>query len=104
MYNLSLPNLCATCSSLATLRLPTVDPYSAEVPGEMRSHTVLCGDLYIYVLVQMLVERYFGAVQFCEVLYASVNNQVGASVEVRLTPVKISSTISYRNLFNKNLM
>ena len=23
MYNLSLPNLCATCSSLATLRLPT---------------------------------------------------------------------------------
>ena len=27
MYNLSLPNLCATCSSLATLRLPTVDLY-----------------------------------------------------------------------------
>ena len=47
MYNLSLPNLCATCSSLVTLRLPTVDPYSAEVSGEMRSHTVLCGDLYI---------------------------------------------------------
>ena len=47
MYNLLLPNLCATCSSLATLRLPTVDPYSAEVPGEMCSHTVLCGDLYM---------------------------------------------------------
>ena len=47
MYNLSLPNLCATCSSLATLRLPTVDPYSAEVPGKMRSYTVLCGDLYM---------------------------------------------------------
>ena len=47
MYNLSLPNLCATCSSLVTLRLPTVDPYSAVVPGKMRSHTVLCGDLYI---------------------------------------------------------
>ena len=45
MYNLSLPNLCATCSSLVTLRLPTVDPYSAEVPGEMRSHTVLCDGL-----------------------------------------------------------
>ena len=47
MYNLLLPNLCATCSSLATLRLPTVDPYSAEVPGGMCSHTVLCGDLYM---------------------------------------------------------
>ena len=47
VYNLSLPNLCATCSSLATLRLPTVDPYSAEVPGGMRSHTVLCGGLYM---------------------------------------------------------
>ena len=47
MYNLSLPNLCATYSSLATLRLPTVDPYSAEIPGRMHSHTVLCGDLYM---------------------------------------------------------
>ena len=47
MYNLLLPNLCATCSSLVTLRLPTVDPYSTEASGEMRSHTVLCGDLYI---------------------------------------------------------
>ena len=47
MYNLSLPNLCATCLSLVTLRLPTVDLYSAEVPGKMCSHTVLCGDLYI---------------------------------------------------------
>ena len=47
MYNLSLLNLCATCSSLATLRLPTVDPYSTEVPGGMHSHTVLCGDLYM---------------------------------------------------------
>ena len=47
MYNLLLLNLCATCSSLVTLRLPTVDPYSAEVPGKMCSHTVLCGDLYI---------------------------------------------------------
>ena len=35
MYNLSLPNLCATCSSLVTLRLPTVDPHSAEVPDGM---------------------------------------------------------------------
>ena len=25
-YNLSLPNLCATCSSPVTLRLPTGDP------------------------------------------------------------------------------
>ena len=49
MYNLSLPNLCATCSSLVTLRLPTVDLYSAEVPGEMHSHTVLCGDLYMFL-------------------------------------------------------
>ena len=47
LYNLSLPNLCATCSSLATLRLPTVDPYSAEVPGRMCPHTVLFGDLYM---------------------------------------------------------
>ena len=47
MYNLSLLNLCATRSNLATLRLPTVDPYSAEVSGRMRSHTVLCGDLYM---------------------------------------------------------
>ena len=55
MYNLSLPNLCATCSSLVALRLPTVDPYSAEVPGEVcsrrvtggeSSYTVLCGGLY----------------------------------------------------------
>ena len=47
MYNLSLPNLCATCSSLATLRLPTVDPYSAEVPGRMHSPTLYCGVTYI---------------------------------------------------------
>ena len=57
MYNLSLLNLCATCSSLVTLRLPTVDPYSAEVPGKMRSHTVLCSD------TQTLVEWYFGTIQ-----------------------------------------
>ena len=33
------------------LQLPTVDLYSAEVPGEMHSHTVLCGDLYICACV-----------------------------------------------------
>ena len=44
MYTLSLPNLCATCSRFATLRLPTVDPHSAEVPGGMRPWRVTGGE------------------------------------------------------------
>ena len=35
------------CYLLKPCDSETVDPYSAEVPGEMRSHTVLCGDLYM---------------------------------------------------------
>ena len=54
MYNLLLPNLCAMHSSLRALRLPTVDPYSAVVPGGMLAgkctHTVLC-DAYIVACV-----------------------------------------------------
>ena len=44
MYNLSLPNLCATCSSLVALRLPTVDLYSAEVPDEVHSRRATGGE------------------------------------------------------------
>ena len=52
MYNLSLQNLCATCSSLATLRLHTVDPHSAEVPGGMRPRRVTDGESFtLYCLV-----------------------------------------------------
>ena len=52
MYNLSLLNLCATCSSLATLRLPTVDPHSAEVPGRMRPQRVTGGEFFtLYCVV-----------------------------------------------------
>ena len=52
MYNLSLPNLCATCSSLVTLRLPTVDPYSAEVPGGMHPQRVTGGEFFtLYCVV-----------------------------------------------------
>ena len=50
MYNLLLPNLCATCSSLVTLRFPTVDPYSAEVPGGMPL-TLYCVVTYICACV-----------------------------------------------------
>ena len=50
MYNLSLPNLCVTCSSLVTLRLPTVgvpDCYSLLFNSLSSAlHTVLCGVLY----------------------------------------------------------
>ena len=55
MYNLSLPNLCATCSSLVALRLPTVDPYSAEVPGEVRSRRVTGGEFFTLYCVMAYV-------------------------------------------------
>ena len=48
VYNLSLPMLSVTCSSLVTLRLPTADPAPASVtarvfPGEVYPHcTVWC--------------------------------------------------------------
>ena len=52
MYNLSLPNLCATCSSLATLRLPTVDLHSAEVAGIMHPQRVTGGEFFtLYCVV-----------------------------------------------------
>ena len=50
MYNLSLPNLCAMHSSLRVLRLPTVDPYSAVEPGEMRP-TLYCVMAYMAACV-----------------------------------------------------
>ena len=46
MYNLLLPNLCAMCSSLRALRLPTVDLYSAAEPDKMCS-TLYCVVAYI---------------------------------------------------------
>ena len=52
MYNLLLPNLCATRSSLVALRLPTVDPYSTEVPGKVCSRRVTGGEsLTLYCVV-----------------------------------------------------
>ena len=52
MYNLSLPNLCATCSSPATRRLPTVDSHSVEVPGGMRPRRVTGGEFFtLYCVV-----------------------------------------------------
>ena len=46
MYNLSLPMLKCYVLKPYALRLPTVDPYSAVGPGEMRS-TLYCVMAYI---------------------------------------------------------
>ena len=82
MYNLSLPNLCATCSSLATLRLPTVDPYSAEVPGKMRSHTVLCGDLYMCLCTDAS-RTVFWDRSFCQFVIVTLSLQL----EMKSSPI-----------------
>ena len=49
MYNLSLPKLCANCSSLRALRLPTAARWQVRLTDSKcptDSRTVLCGALY----------------------------------------------------------